>query len=53
MEGRQKWYRILKGIFRIQIGLALFRIWSLDRIRPRKINLHLFDAGRKAGDKAS
>ncbi len=53
MEGKQRWCRILKGILRIQIGLALFGIWSLDRTRPRKMNLHLFDVGRRANGKTS
>ncbi len=37
-----KVYKLLKGIFRIQTGFALVRVWSLNEVYPRKTNLHLF-----------
>ena len=43
----EKLYRILKGVFRIQIGSALVRIWSLDKVYPRKTNKHISDMIRK------
>ncbi|MBO8162036.1 MAG: hypothetical protein H0Z24_10460 [Thermosipho sp. (in: Bacteria)] len=36
-------YRFLKGIFRVQTGFALVRIWSLNKVYPKKINIHLLD----------
>jgi len=36
-------YKFLKGFFRVQTGFAAVRIWSLDRVYPRKTNVHLFD----------
>jgi len=40
---KSKIYKLLKGIFRIQTGFALVRIWSLNKVYPRKTNIHLFD----------
>ena len=40
---KNKIYKLLKDIFRIQTGFALVRVWSLNKIYPRKTNLHLFD----------
>ncbi|QSQ09686.1 hypothetical protein H0A61_02065 [Koleobacter methoxysyntrophicus] len=40
-------YRFLKGIFRVQTGFALVRIWSLNKVYPRKINIHLLDLFNK------
>ncbi|AIY89401.1 hypothetical protein GACE_0345 [Geoglobus acetivorans] len=40
---RNRIYGLLKGIFRIQIGFTLIRIWSLNRVYPEKTNIHLFD----------
>gem|GEM_PF-3346432 len=40
--GKSKIYKLLKGIFRIQTGFALVRMWSLNRVHPRKTNIHLF-----------
>lgn len=44
---KSKTYKLLKGIFRIQTGFALFKIWSLNKIYPRKTNIHLFDLYNK------
>ena len=48
---KRKSYRLLKGLFRINAGIALVRIWSLDKVYPRKTNVHLFDAIRKVKQK--
>ncbi|MCD6590775.1 MAG: hypothetical protein J7K72_02270 [Candidatus Aenigmarchaeota archaeon] len=48
---KQKLSRLLKGIFRIQTGLALFRVWSLNKVCPRKTNVHLSGMMRKSNNK--
>ena len=47
MKMREKLYRALKGIFRVQTGFALVRVWALDKTHPRRTNVHMFDIMRK------
>ncbi|MCD6147759.1 hypothetical protein J7J18_00060, partial [bacterium] len=35
--------KVLRGIFRIQIGGSIIRIWSKDKTIPKKTSVHLFD----------
>ncbi len=51
MSMKEKIYRFLKGFFRIQNGFAFIRIWLLNKINPRKTNMHLFDLVKKGKQK--
>lgn len=35
--------RIIRDIFRIQVGFSFVRIWSMDVQMPRGTTIHLFD----------
>jgi len=35
--------RIMRGIFRIQVGRSFFRVWSKDVRIPPRTTVHLFD----------
>jgi len=48
---KSKLYKFSKGIFRIHTGFAVIRTWSLDKVYPKKTNVHLFDLLRKSDRK--